>query len=145
MVAWLIVFMMIEAKSPKTLLFILVGWGIFSGCAVKYPVVGKFDNSDEIFRGMVVSRTMTGWGSLDLEGVQSGTKCVGRSSIRFAPPGERGKMVLDCGDGRRVEVNYRVTQWGRGYGSGKDQTGNRFRFTFGISDREALIQLEKLP
>lgn len=145
MVEWINVLMMIGAKNPKIVLSILAAFGILSGCTVKYPVVGRFDRSDELFRGMVVSRTMTGWGSLDLEGVQSGTKCVGRSSIRFAPPGERGKMVLDCEDGRRVEVNYRVTQWGRGYGSGKDQTGNRFRFTFGMSDREALIQLEKLP
>lgn len=130
---------------PKILFLIFAGCGILSGCTFKYPVVGRFDGSDELFRGMVVSRTMTGWGSLEVEGVQSGTKCVGRSSIRFAPPGERGKMILDCRDGRRVEVNYRVTQWGRGYGSGKDQSGNRFRFTFGMSDREALIQIEKLP
>lgn len=130
---------------PKILFLIFAGCGLLSGCTSKYPVVGRFDGSDELFRGMVVSRTMTGWGSLEVEGVQSGTKCVGRSSIRFAPPGERGKMILDCRDGRRVEVNYRVTQWGRGYGSGKDQSGNRFRFTFGMSDREALIQIEKLP
>ncbi len=137
--------MIIWGTTPKIILSILAAFGVLTGCAVKFPVIGRFDSSDELFRGIVVSRTITGLGSLEVEGLQSGTKCVGRSSIRFAPPGERGKMILDCGDGRRVEVNYRVVQWGRGYGSGKDQSGNRFRFTFGMSDREALIQIEKLP
>jgi len=122
----------------------LAGWGVLSSCAVKYPVLGRFDNSDEIFRGRIISRTLTGQGSMEMKGSTTETKCVGRRNLRFAPPGEEGRIILDCQDGRKIAVNYKVTGWGKGFGAGKDQKGNRFTFTFGMTASEAEERVRSL-
>ncbi len=119
------------------------GCGVLSSCATHYPVYGRFDRSDELFRGVVLSETMTGLGSIELKGVKSGIRCVGRSKSKVAPPGEEGGVTLECKDGRTVKARYVVTGWGKGRGSGKDQIGDRFQFTFGIPEGEALLELKE--
>ena len=121
-------------------LFVLVfvtGWGILSSCVVRYPVVGKFLNTGEVFRGRIKAQSDHQKGSMDISGEVSGVKCVGRSNMAIAPPGRDGRIALACQDGKRILANYRVLSWGKGHGKGSDQGGNLFVFTFGMPDDEA--------
>jgi len=119
------------------MLFILTGWGLLSGCVVRYPVVGKFVNSSEVFRGRITARSHPEKGSIEMKGEANKVKCIGRSKMNIAPPGQEGRLGLACEDGRRILATYRVIAWGKGYGTGTDQDGNRFVFTFGMPDGEA--------
>ncbi len=116
------------------MLFILTGWGLLSGCVVRYPVVGKFENSSEVFRGRITARSHPEKGSIEMKGEANKVKCIGRSKVNIAPPGQEGRLGLACEDGRRILATYRVIAWGKGYGTGTDQDGNRFVFTFGMPD-----------
>ncbi len=119
------------------MLLILTGWGPLSGCVVRYPVIGKFVNASEVFRGKITARSHPEKGSLEIKGEVTKVKCVGRSKISYAPPGKEGRVALACQDGKRILATYRVIAWGKGYGTGTDQDGNRFIFTFGMPDSEA--------
>jgi len=129
-----------EMKETEIALFCFIVaalCGVLSGCTVKYPVFGLFDNSNEIFRGRIDARSHPELGSIEIKGEVTKVKCVGRSKISYAPPGKEGRFALACQDGRRILTIYRVTSWGKGYGTGRDQFGNRFTFTFGMPDAEA--------
>jgi len=136
-VAGIFVVMRIETTKWVLLWFIFTGWGMLSSCVVRYPVVGKFENASEVFRGRITARSHPEKGSIEIKGEVTKVKCVGRSKISYAPPGKEGRVGLACQDGRRILVTYRVIAWGKGYGTGTDQDGNRFIFTFGMPDGEA--------
>ena len=129
--------MRIDRIKWLPVLLILTGWGSLSGCVVRYPVIGKFVNSSEVFRGRITARSHPEKGSIEMEGEANKVKCVGRSKVNVAPPGQKGQVGLGCEDGRRILATYRVIAWGKGYGTGTDQDGNRFIFTFGMTDGEA--------
>jgi len=129
--------MRIDPIKWLPVLLILTGWGPLSGCVVRYPVVGKFVNSSEVFRGRITAHADPEKGSIEVTGEVTKVKCVGRSKISYAPPGKEGRVALACQDGRRILATYRVIAWGKGYGTGTDQDGNRFIFTFGMPDGEA--------
>ncbi len=129
--------MRIDPIKWLPVLLILTGWGSLSGCVVRYPAVGKFVNSGEVFRGRITARSHPEKGSIEMEGEANKVKCVGRSKMNVAPPGQEGRVGLACEDGRRILATYRVIAWGKGYGTGTDQDGNRFIFTFGMTDGEA--------
>ena len=129
--------MRIDPIKWLPVLLILTGWGSLSGCVVRYPVIGKFVNSSEVFRGRITARSHPEKGSIEMEGEANKVKCVGRSKVNVAPPGQKGQLGLGCEDGRRILATYRVIAWGKGYGIGTDQDGNRFIFTFGMTDGEA--------
>ncbi len=129
--------MRIDPIKWLPMLVILTGWGPLSGCVVRYPVVGKFVNASEVFRGRITARSHPEKGSIEITGEVTKVKCVGRSKISYAPPGKEGRVALACQDGKRILATYRVIAWGKGYGTGTDQDGNRFIFTFGMPDGEA--------
>ncbi len=129
--------MRIDPIKWLPMLLILTGWGPLSGCVVRYPVVGKFVNVSEVFRGKITARSHPEKGSIEIKGEVTKVKCVGRSKISYAPPGKEGRLALACQDGKRILATYRVIAWGKGYGTGTDQEGNRFIFTFGMPDGEA--------
>ena len=129
--------MRIDPIKWLPMLLILTGWGMLSSCVVRYPVVGKFANASEVFRGKITARSNPDKGSIEIKGEVNKVKCIGRSKISFAPPGKEGRVSLACQDGKRILATYRVIAWGKGYGTGTDQDGNRFIFTFGMSDGEA--------
>ncbi len=129
--------MRINPTKWLPMLLILTGWGMLSSCVVRYPVVGKFANASEVFRGKITARSNPDKGSIEIKGEVNKVKCIGRSKISFAPPGKEGRVSLACQDGKRILTTYRVIAWGKGYGTGTDQDGNRFIFTFGMSDGEA--------
>ncbi len=128
--------MRINPTKWLPMLLILTGWGMLSSCVVRYPVVGKFANASEVFRGKITARSNPDKGSIEIKGEVTKVKCVGRSKISYAPPGKEGRLALACQDGKRILTTYRVIAWGKGYGTGTDQDGNRFIFTFGMSDGE---------
>jgi len=129
--------MRIDPIKWLPMLLILTGWGPLSGCVVRYPVVGKFVNASEVFRGRIIARSHPEKGSIEIKGEVNKVKCIGRSKISYAPPGKEGRVALACQDGKRILATYRVIAWGKGYGIGTDQDGNRFIFTFGMPDSEA--------
>ncbi len=129
--------MRIDPIKWLPMLLIKTGWGMHSSCVVRYPVVGKFVNASEVFRGRITARSHPEKGSIEIKGEVNKVKCIGRSKISFAPPGKEGRVSLACQDGKRILTTYRVIAWGKGYGTGTDQDGNRFIFTFGMSDGEA--------
>ncbi len=100
-----------------------------SGCIINSPIVGFFEGSSEIFKGTVDNNLYTGQGSAYLEGQNSKVKC--------SASGARGTAVFTCNDGRIIRANYSMTSNIRGHGSGLDQYGNRFIFSFGMSQAEA--------
>ncbi len=129
--------MRINPTKWLPMLLILTGWGMLSSCVVRYPVVGKFANASEVFRGKITARSNPDKGSIEIKGEVNKVKCIGRSKISYAPPGKEGRVSLACQDGKRILTTYRVIACGKGYGTGTDQDGNRFIFTFGMSDGEA--------
>ena len=129
--------MRINPTKWLPMLLILTGWGMLSSCVVRYPVVGKFANASEVFRGKITARSNPDKGSIEIKGEVNKVKCIGRSKISYAPPGKEGRVSFACQDGKRILTTYRVIAWGKGYGTGTDQDGNRFIFTFGMSDGEA--------
>ena len=129
--------MRIDPIKWLPMLLILTGWGPLSGCVVRYPVIGKFANASEVFRGKITARSHPEKGSIEIKGEVTKVKCFGRSKISYAPPGKEGRVALACQDGKRILATYRVIAWGKGYGTGTDQDGNRFIFTFGMPDGEA--------
>ncbi len=120
---------------PALIIFTACTW--LSGCVAKYPVVAKFVNSSEVFRGSLTARSHPEKGSIEIKGQVNEVKCVGRSMMNFAPPGKEGRLALACQDGKRILTHYQVIAWGKGYGNGIDQDGIRFVFTFGMPDDEA--------
>lgn len=129
--------MNIVRKGRLPALITLTGWLWLSGCAVKYPVVGKFVDSSEIFRGDLIVRSHPEKGSVEIKGQANEVKCVSRSMMNVAPPGKEGRVAFACQDGKRILTVYKVIAWGKGYGIGTDQDGTRFIFTFGMPDGEA--------
>jgi S1-C subfamily serine protease len=119
---------------------------MLSACAVKYPVVGSFNNYNEVFKGTVDTNLLTGGGYITVEGQVTKIRCSGRATVSYIPPisyivptcnGQRGRAFLTCDDGRKIDADWEATSCTTGFGSGADQKGNVFRFAFGMSENEA--------
>lgn len=129
-------------------LFVLAA---LTGCTTTYPVVGSFEDYNEVFTGTVNSDLMTGTSFIEVRGQNSKMRCAGGSSVRFVPAsnyiagaflipycaGQKGEARLKCDDGRIVDATWEATSCTSGFGSGADQRGNRFSFAFGMSEDEA--------
>jgi hypothetical protein len=121
---------------------------LFSQGCVTYPVVGSFDGYNETFKGTVTASLFTGTSNIRIEGVDGTTNARGSSWVTFMAPtmnceGTKGDVLLTFSDGRVVNAEFHCLSCSSGWGSGKDQNGNVFRFTFGMSDEEAEQFIEK--
>jgi len=121
---------------------------LIAGCAYKYPVVGSFDNYNEVFRGTVHHNALTGTAYIEVKAENSDVMGRGNSRITYIPPlsfggGQRGEADLDFDDGRKVRAYWTSKSLTSGFGSGHDQFGNTFKFTFGMSDQEANNYISK--
>jgi hypothetical protein len=96
-------------------LLISIIWILSSGCSLKYPVIGSFNNYNEVFKGQVDANLMTGTGYVEARGEVTGVKCTGFAKITYIPPisyilpiceGQKGISTLKCDDGRIIEGNY---------------------------------------
>lgn len=134
------------------MLCILFLWILFAGCSVKYPVVGSFNNYNEVFKGQVDSNLLTGTSYIEVNGQVTNVKCLGNSTVTYIPPisyilpvcqGQRGIAMLRCDDGRIVDAHWIAQSCTSGIGSGYDQKGNKFTFTFGMAEAEAQQYIQK--
>jgi S1-C subfamily serine protease len=122
------------------ILFIVIA--ILSGCTLQYPLVGTAKDYNEVFKGTVTANPWTGHGYVDVQAIVSKTRCAGPARVTSVPQtgsvaGQMGSGVLTCEDGRVVSASYTITGWANGFGIGKDQYGNEFTFSFGMSDNDA--------
>jgi len=113
-----------------------------SGCIHHYPVVGSFDNHKEIFRGQVNHNSANGTAFIEVTAERSGVKGSGNSFVTYVPPfslggGQMGRANLQFDDGRAVAAEWTSITLTSGYGRGKDQFGNTFKFTYGMTEEEA--------
>jgi S1-C subfamily serine protease len=112
-----------------------------AGCA-QYKVVGAFDDYNEIFVGDVDANLLLGGGTIRARGEVTGMTCEGTAHLTSIPwhgacHGQRGKALLTCSDGRRIESEYRSESCTTGSGVGEDDRGNTFVFAFGLDEAEA--------
>jgi hypothetical protein len=121
---------------------------LFSQGCVTYPAVGSFGGYNELFKGTVTVNLFSLSSNINIEGVSSKTQGTGSSWITFISPsvgceGTKGGVVLKFSDGRVVNAEFTCLSCASGWGSGKDQGGDTFTFTFGMTDEEAEQFLEK--
>jgi S1-C subfamily serine protease len=126
-----------------------------TACTATYPVVGSFNDYNEVFKGQVNADLMRGTSFIQVTGQNSGIKCTGGSRVLHVPAsnyiagmflipyceGQTGIADLACDDGRRIRANWTADSCTSGSGSGHDQHGAVFQFAFGMSDAEARDKL----
>ena len=56
-----------------------------SGCSATYPVVGSFDDYNEVFLGTVNANLMNGTSFIDVRARNSGAQCKGGSRVLHIP------------------------------------------------------------
>ena len=138
----------------KQILLIIFFGLILSNCTVKYKVVGKYEEFNEVFIGTVNSDLMTGTSVIEVETVPSKMKCNGNSRITFIPAsnylipgycgGQKGVATLMCSLTGRVDATFTAKSCTKGYGTGFDKEGRMFAFTFGFKEEEAKIEIDRL-
>jgi hypothetical protein len=126
----------------KAILFLVPLLLLFSQGCVTYPAVGSFGEYDEFYKGTVTVNLFTLSSEINVTGASSKTQGKGNSWTTFISPsvnceGTKGDVLLTFSDGRIVKADFTCLTCASGWGSGKDQGGNTFTFTFGIPDEEA--------
>src|SRR5262250_931711 len=126
-----------------SLFVIAILFSFSCGCTLRYPIVGVARGYNEVFRGTVAGSPWTGDAYVEGQALVSKVKCAGPTRVTFAPrtgsvSGQMGQGVLTCEDGRTINASYTITEHAHGIGIGKDQFGNEFTFSFGMSENEAL-------
>jgi hypothetical protein len=132
----------------KAILFLTPVLLLFSQGCVTYPAVGSFGEYNEFYKGTVTVNLFTFSSDIKIEGVDSKTQCKGSSWITSISPsvnceGTKGGVLLKFSDGRIVNAEFTCLSCSSGWGNGKDQGGNIFTFTFGMTDEEAEQFIEK--
>lgn len=132
----------------KAIWFFLPLLLLFSQGCVTYPVLGSFDAYNETFKGTVTANLFTGTSEIYIVGVDGKTKGKGSSWMTYMSPslnceGTKGNVLLTFDDGRIVNAEFSCLSCASGWGSGKDQGGNNFTFTFGMTNEEAEQFIEK--
>lgn len=128
-----------------------------TGCTTTLPLVGSFDDYNEVFLGTVNSDLMTGTSTIAAKGKNSGITCSGGSVVTHVPAsnylagafmipycaGQTGVAQLSCSDGRRVDATWTAESCSSGYGEGLDSSNARFQFAFGLSEQDAEARFKK--
>ena len=132
----------------KAIWFFLPLLLLFSQGCVTYPAVGSFGGYNELYKGTVTVNLFTLSSEINVAGVDSKIIGKGSSWITSVSPslnceGTKGGVLLKFSDGRIVNAEFTCLSCASGWGSGKDQGGNTFTFTFGMSNEEAEQFIEK--
>jgi len=112
------------------------------GYGSKIPVIGVFDDYNEIFRGYYIDYGV-GNSEIEMRGHITGMKCQGYSYPTFIPKyspnceGLEGKAHLTCDDGRKIDCIWKATACFMGVGKGIDQSGNKLTFVYGMTESTA--------
>jgi hypothetical protein len=72
-----------------------------------------------------------GGSAVTIEGLNSNTRCSGRTDTQDAGKGSIHTATLLCRDGRIVKTVFTHETLRSGYGTGSDQFGNTYQFVFG--------------
>jgi hypothetical protein len=132
----------------KSLLTILtMGLALLSGCGT-LPLVGSFENFNEVFVGKVHWNGFFGTSRIEVEGKNTGAKGKGSSWVTYIPPtlsceGQKGEALLTLDDGRVVKAQWVGLSCTSGWGTGTDQGGNEFTFKFGMNKRETQAEIDR--
>ena len=124
-------------------LLLLVGaFLLFGGCTLQYPIVGISDAYNEVLSGTVTANLWTGQGAIEGTSVVLNVRCSGTAGVTYVPfggsvAGQKGIGAITCEDGRQIQAIYTITGVPTGFGVGKDQYGNTYTFSFGMSEFEA--------
>jgi S1-C subfamily serine protease len=115
-----------------------------------YPIIGVFDDHNEVFRGRIYEKSAYGESAIELQGQVTGMKCGGSSYATKIPrdsvdcKGMEGDARVYCDDGRMITGTWRAIACRKGIAKGVDQNGNQLQFVYGMSDFEAQIYIERL-
>ena len=117
-----------------------------TGCG-RYQAIGVFQDYKEVLYGTANANLAAGRSDFVLIGKVTGLKCQGSYDATYIPSwglceGQRGNLFAMCTDGRSITGEWFAQSCKKGYGRGKDSYGNIFAFTFGMSEREAEVQLK---
>ena len=124
-------------------LLLLVGaFLLFGGCTLQYPIVGISDAYNEVLSGTVTANLWTGQGAIEGTSVVLNVRCSGTAGVTSpfgggSVAGQKGIGAITCEDGRQIQAIYTITGVPTGFGVGKDQYGNTYTFSFGMSEFEA--------
>lgn len=133
----------------------LLAFVLLAACSTTYPVVGRFDDHNEVFLG-TVHADMRGNAYIQAK-TKSGVTCSGNSRMLHKPvsnilvqavgipycAGQRGDAYLRCSNGRVIAADWVGETCTSGTGTGYDTDGNRFQFVFGMSEAEAQARFEQ--
>ena len=123
------------------ILFIVILWGLSSGCAMKFPMVGSYYK--EALTGKADYNPFSGTSQIQLEDRAQKVRCEGNPYGSSAPlftlsgAGYGGDGELKCSDGKIFKLQWATLSWGTGYGVGRDQEGGRMTFVYGLEKNEA--------
>ena len=87
----------------KLICFVLMGL-IFSGCAIRYPVIGEISSTSERFTGTAVSSMMSG--KLKIKS-SKGVECEGS----YIPPQVLSEYSVAVAKGNVVCMDGRIGSW----------------------------------
>lgn len=130
--------------KPYSLFFVLLSLTL-SGCA--YNLVGVDSAYNEVIQGTLSVNPITGRAQVDAQALVSRVRCAGPASVNnslrtMLVAEQTSGGVLLCENGRIVNVSYATTERGN-IGVGKDQYGNEFSFSFGMSNEEATAKVSE--
>ena len=108
-----------------------------SGRPLSYPVIGIFDDHNEVFKGTVEERSLAGDTRIHMQGQDTGLICTAFyrpttiAQDTFDCAGLEGECFGTCGDGRRFQGAWKATSCWTGVVNATDQNGNRVTFVYG--------------
>lgn len=116
-----------------------------SACSVTVPVMGMMGDGTELFTGTATGQ-MGGVGSISLVGQMSGTKCFGGFTYTrvVGGTGSTGIADIQCDDGRTAELKFVAESLNRGMGTGRDNFGNPFMFSYGMTEEETVNVFKRM-
>jgi len=135
--------------SLKNLFFIFSIFTLISGCA-NYKAVGKLDNYNEVMVGNVEHNLVEGGSTFEMTTIVGNGQCKGFTTPADIVPdflsceGQEGAGEATCDDGKTYTLRWYATGCLTGYATGESSDGHRLSVTFGLSDEEAMIELDKL-
>jgi len=111
-----------------------------SGQSLSYPVIGIFENHNEVFTGTVQERSLAGDTQILMQGQDTGLTCtVFYRPTTIAPnvydcEGMEGEYFGTCDDGRRFQGAWKATSCSAVVANATDQNGNHVTFVYGMND-----------
>lgn len=127
----------------KKVLLLVFAVIFLPACSIKYKAVGVFPDTNETLHADIDHNLSAGVAKVTATG--DGFTCRGLSRVTYVPPfafgctGQRGDIEMVCTDGRTIRVDWQADSCTSGFGSGRDQSGNRVVLAYG-GDEGTLLQ-----